>query len=289
MSIRENLNFANNMFTFKLSAEAATARKQRRKGIYVPCSHCGSVRILSTSESISKHKDTGRSFCDNECANVWRKEYYRSDEYKAKVHWYRTALKEQDERTKANKLAERERIAKEKLNNSWRCCSWCGKAFNGKPASICCSGKCNRTLRTLVAITPAEMICVYCERKWLAGMPRHLTKYCSRRCESNAERQRREVWVRSNGPCEYIDLDKLIAKHRKKCCGCGCKVTKYNGSYRPTDASIDHVVPLSRGGWHAWSNVQLLCVDCNSRKADSIEQGTQLLLCLGGGECTMGV
>ncbi len=35
-------------------------------------------------------------------------------------------------------------------------------------------------------------------------------------------------------------------------------------------STIDHVVPRSRGGAHAWDNVVLACLPCNSRKGDRL-------------------
>ena len=35
-------------------------------------------------------------------------------------------------------------------------------------------------------------------------------------------------------------------------------------------ASIEHVVPLSRGGTDDWDNLAASCVDCNNKKGDSI-------------------
>lgn len=35
---------------------------------------------------------------------------------------------------------------------------------------------------------------------------------------------------------------------------------------------IDHVVPLSRGGLHAWDNLALSCAQCNRAKWDSTEE-----------------
>lgn len=44
-------------------------------------------------------------------------------------------------------------------------------------------------------------------------------------------------------------------------------------------ASLDHIVPLSLGGIHAYSNVQLAHLRCNSRKQDNtLPQGEQLRL-----------
>jgi 5-methylcytosine-specific restriction endonuclease McrA len=57
---------------------------------------------------------------------------------------------------------------------------------------------------------------------------------------------RRSVFARDNGTCQY----------------CG-----------DVAESIDHVVPRSKGGPHAWENVVAACKSCNSRKRDlSVKQ-----------------
>lgn len=38
------------------------------------------------------------------------------------------------------------------------------------------------------------------------------------------------------------------------------------GTYEPRRASIEHIVPLARGGGHVWDNVALACLSCNVRK-----------------------
>lgn len=42
--------------------------------------------------------------------------------------------------------------------------------------------------------------------------------------------------------------------------------------------SIDHVVPRSRGGSHAWDNVVAACRPCNTRKEDRLLHETSLCL-----------
>jgi len=37
--------------------------------------------------------------------------------------------------------------------------------------------------------------------------------------------------------------------------------------------TIDHILPLSRGGGNGYSNLQTLCYECNHRKADRVPEG----------------
>ena len=72
-----------------------------------------------------------------------------------------------------------------------------------------------------------------------------------------------------------INLNKLILRDRGICKICGEKVDvnsrnqKGIGLYYPT---IDHIVPLSKGGGHTWENVQLAHMICNSIKCDNLER-----------------
>lgn len=34
--------------------------------------------------------------------------------------------------------------------------------------------------------------------------------------------------------------------------------------------SIDHVIPLAKGGKHSWNNVKLACMKCNTLKGDKV-------------------
>ena len=62
---------------------------------------------------------------------------------------------------------------------------------------------------------------------------------------------RRAVFARDDHLCQY--------------CGSGAE-------------SIDHVVPCSRGGGHAWDNVVAACRPCNLRKGDRFLHETNLVL-----------
>lgn len=57
-------------------------------------------------------------------------------------------------------------------------------------------------------------------------------------------------------------------------------ICQYCGKHFPRgELSLDHVVPISRGGRTTWSNVICCCVECNKRKGGRIpkEAGMKLL------------
>ena len=62
---------------------------------------------------------------------------------------------------------------------------------------------------------------------------------------------RRAIFLRDNHRCQY----------------CGA-----------TAENIDHVVPRSRGGAHAWDNVVAACRPCNARKEDRLLHETHMRL-----------
>lgn len=46
--------------------------------------------------------------------------------------------------------------------------------------------------------------------------------------------------------------------------------SKYTGPLKP---SIDHIIPLVKGGAHDWGNVQIACMECNSKKSGNYDEG----------------
>jgi 5-methylcytosine-specific restriction endonuclease McrA len=54
------------------------------------------------------------------------------------------------------------------------------------------------------------------------------------------------------------------------CAYCGARLSKRRKGQTPAGqaATIDHVIPASRGGRNTWSNTVCACQACNQRKAD---------------------
>jgi 5-methylcytosine-specific restriction endonuclease McrA len=77
---------------------------------------------------------------------------------------------------------------------------------------------------------------------------------------------------------EDIDPTAVFERDGWICGICGKKVNPRLKYPDPRSASLDHIVPLNKGGDHVWSNVQLAHFGCNSGKRD--HGGGQLRLAL---------
>lgn len=143
-------------------------------------------------------------------------------------------LKAERDRAKAERLAERERIRLERIHP----CPVCG----------------NETDRP---------------------------KYCSKRCAQKVANSHGELRRRNLLKTAMIDkditVDGLYIRDKGVCAICGgqCDYEDYTvrngfkicGDWYP---SVDHVIPLAKGGKHSWNNVQLAHRRCNWEKSDNI-------------------
>lgn len=80
--------------------------------------------------------------------------------------------------------------------------------------------------------------------------------------DGESQLPRREVVERA--PKKKVYRSTIYARDGHKCLACGTLPTKDNW------LSIDHIVPLSRGGSYDMNNLQTLCRNCNTMKGNRI-------------------
>ena len=119
------------------------------------------------------------------------------------------------------------------------------------------------------------------------------TKYCrDSGCCSNEctkKRARKAQKIRERGyrnhkgrarkyGCAFdssVTLESLIKRNGLRCAICGklCNPHdhEWTDHFGPKYPTIDHIIPMSKGGGHVWDNVQVAHAICNSIKRDSIE------------------
>src|SRR5690606_14892348 len=61
---------------------------------------------------------------------------------------------------------------------------------------------------------------------------------------------------------------KIIEQYNRVCPACGRGNLSFDADSIEQTATIDHIIPLSRGGTNDESNLQLLCRPCNAAKRD---------------------
>ena len=86
----------------------------------------------------------------------------------------------------------------------------------------------------------------------------------------NYRHKRRSIVKNTN----TIILNKLVevVEDSKKCYWCGLE---FNGGIKK---SIDHFIPLSRGGTHSLDNIVISCISCNCKKSNKMPEEFLLLL-----------
>lgn len=155
--------------------------------------------------------------------------------------------KEKELKAKAkDKAKETKRI--EKIRNAkyeqiaLKVCECCGKLFTDKRRSTFCSDE------------------------------------CCKRALNARQKDKRIRKIKSIKRDKGITLERLYQKSNGVCALCGsvCDWSDYiitdsktfiaNNRY----PSIDHIIPLSKGGTHTWDNVQLACRICNSKKSNAV-------------------
>jgi 5-methylcytosine-specific restriction endonuclease McrA len=158
-----------------------------------------------------------------------------------------------------------------------------------------CSSECRneggRRMREALAIVIVTK-CQICETEFADRVSGGPQLYCSKKCAIRARTIRPETkenikrWMKRNpekrkewrstsnhrrraaksAVIETISPTAVFVRDKWKCQLCRCTVEPTLAKYNPKGATLDHIVPLSRGGSHTWANVQTACSLCNSKK-----------------------
>lgn len=119
--------------------------------------------------------------------------------------------------------------------------------------------------------------CLECgEGFWSSHMHRRLfcSITCSNRSRNRDKNHRRRAAVAGG---ERIVLRELCERDRWRCHLCLRAVPRSVGAQHRLAPTIDHLVPLSSGGAHAWLNVALAHRECNIRRGANGEAQLRLI------------
>jgi len=74
----------------------------------------------------------------------------------------------------------------------------------------------------------------------------------------------------NEGKLSAYELRAIAHAYRQCCAYCGKKTDPKLPDKHPDKQTLDHVVPLSKGGLHQRENVVIACWFCNDRKGDDL-------------------
>lgn len=152
-------------------------------------------------------------------------------------------------------------------------CEICGNNFisNRPGKKYCCKTCANRAAKKKGKYKKSHKAkCMVCGKEF--ETLRDDAKTCSKECRYSMDciiRKDRYKKMISKGRFDYsVTLKSVYDKFHGKCNYCG-KSLNFNGDPKAKDyPTIDHMIPISKGGFHEWDNVQLLCKHCNCKKGN---------------------
>lgn len=261
----------------------ARERRKNRQGIHkYKCKYCNEDYTAK-----EKNRDT---FCSRECSYEYMKEVGVSKQcescggdFTAHAHAKRYCSEG------CAPVSEHEHVSRLVYNE----CPVCNSMYKGYENSPACSGLCKdivykeRKRQAEVANHKGQSKsyeCVICSSLFTPLYGNRSIRVCGNSCrvvrdrdaksESNARRRAR---LRGNGRHDYgISLTKLIAKHYNECAICGEPCDRKDFIHNdegyhvtgPNYPSVDHIIPISKGGTHTRENIQLAHHLCNSIKSN---------------------
>lgn len=132
-----------------------------------------------------------------------------------------------------------------------------------------CSASCRQSAFLIKKYPPTLHTCPECGNDFEGHKS---AIYCQRSCAKRAIKRENRHRKRAGSQAgeSVITIDKLGSRDGWKCGICEKGINKDSPRIYPLGASIDHIIPLSKGGNHSWSNVQIAHIGCNTKKSNKI-------------------
>lgn len=218
-----------------ISRSCMVCERKRRRRPMRTCQHCGDQFLPKASNRIS--------FCSRKC----------SFQYKAEKKSRRRAQAVNNRDLKLQ--ARKDELIKRDMQLDVTC-KECGHGFRARIRTIelYCSDACRQKARRSM------------RKKTYRGPRSERAKMARRRCKA-ARRARLANAPRGERVCpaSIFERDKWL-------CGICGTITDRNAKVpSPLAATLDHIIPLAKGGSHDPSNVQCAHFICNSRKSDKVD------------------
>lgn len=224
--------------------------------------YCKTGKFLKSGEPTLEHR------C-KKCKAYAHKKYQQTDNYKP----VRDKTVKKHREKKKQELLD---LGKGPFCNVTVCkCEQCAKLFTKRGIAIkrFCSNECltNRRLeisRKSKIWKLKDYNCKICNKEYkgkaIGSCPECKKK--KHRIANKAQKKKRHLSLRTVAIQSVVDI-KVFERDKWRCKICGVKLQK-EFIYRHDAAEVDHIVPISLGGPHSYSNTQAACRKCNQEKSN---------------------
>lgn len=146
-------------------------------------------------------------------------------------------------------------------------CAFCGNPLSKGQQEYCSARCCWRAYQGFLS----EKTCVACGSVFdFFGCELTCSDACSESIARRHKQTRRALESSKNRYFEVFADIEIFRRDKWICQLCGLPINQFLKAHNRAAATIDHIVPLSRGGLHRRSNVQTAHFSCNSRKRDKL-------------------
>src|SRR5574340_33933 len=233
-------------------------------------------------------KENQKAYCSRPCANrANNAKYTKKTECICKGCGMTFIPKEANRSTYCSRECYFASIkAEPKLDRNY-ICKQCGKAFEGKGSEAYCSDDCRRARErrryreTFVSVEETNPVvqheCAQCGRIFETRKNSDGRVFCSERCAHANGKQKRKASKRNSGSV-FVSFAAIIRRDKGKCQLCGKPVALKQKAPHPKSPTLDHILPVSKGGKHHPDNVRLAHFECNSRRRNTGEAQLRLAL-----------
>ena len=254
------------MLSWKNSCSKCGENKSPVIGDKKQCNVCKELKHIKDFRVIKKKNRNGNGYIKYrciECDNIKDKEFRQTNSGKQ-------VNKRANKKYRAKKFEKGELVYK----SSIRCvvCPVCSKLHiekGLKDINRYCSDQCKTTGRKGWTKQLKNSACCRCGKQHIAKSKNTMCDECRNRYEKavlKAYKIKRKLKIEAVTIHPVIDK-KVFDRDKWRCKICKTKVQK-NDLYASNAAEVDHIVPLSKGGVHSYSNVQTLCRSCNNKKSN---------------------
>lgn len=222
------------------------------------CKDCQEVKAVE--EFVKNGNGTGYRTRCKRCYSIYQKEYRdkrRATINKRKRECYQQEREKELERARIYRKEHPEACAK--AREKYRINHPDSYRESNKRSYVKCAENRRETCRKYYR-EHKEMF-VEKARRFRGNNPNYFREYNNRNIEKTREKVNNRRARLANALVERVSRVEIFKREGGKCFHCGKKLDSH--------WHLDHLIPLSKGGLHCWTNVAASCPSCNIKRSNT--------------------